>query len=70
MKTKAIMSPKFIDRTAKIIVAMRSTCIDGVDAEVLEALEEILQAAYDSGFDAGYDIGYDTCYATESNSAV
>ena len=38
------MKPDFMDRTAKIIAEVRTrTCIDKLDTEVLEVLEEILQ---------------------------
>ena len=53
------MKPNFRGRTAKIIAEIRNrTCIDDVDAEVIE---EILQAAlikYCRELDGYYDAGY------------
>ena len=80
------MTPNFMDKTAKIIAEVRGrTCIDDLDAKILE---EILQDAlnkycreldgyYDAGhaagFDEGYTLGYDDGHSvghSEGHSAV
>ena len=62
------MKPNFMDITTKIIAEVRTrTCIDKIDVEVLEVLDEILQEnlveyyneAYTYGHTIGYDDGYD-----------
>ena len=40
---ETIMSPNFTGRIAKIIAEVRSTCIDKIDAEAIEVIEELLQ---------------------------
>ena len=81
------MKPDFMDRTAKIIAEIRTrTCIDDVDAEVLEELlkDELIEyhnevftyahnIGYDDGYEEGYGLGYDEGYAAghpKSHSAV
>ena len=58
------MKPDFMERTAKIIAAVRTrTCIDELDTEVLEdiiqaELVEYYNEAYTYGHTTGYDDGY------------
>ena len=76
---QTIMTPEFVGKTAKIIAEIRNrTCIDDVDAQIME---EILQAslneycmelegyyeeeyyiALSSARSKAYDIGYDDGY--------
>ena len=59
------MNTNFMDKAAKIIADIRtSTCIDDVDAEVIEAmlkdaLNEYYYSGYDDGRSAGYADGYE-----------
>ena len=83
---KTIMSPKFMDRAENIVeeVLLR-TCIDGVDAEVIEELilnalneyydelneyyEEEYYNAVSSARNKAYDAGYEDGY-NDGHSAV
>ena len=66
------MKHNFRDKTAKIIAEIcNRTCINKIDIEVLEVLEDILQeelVEYDDAlhdwYDAGYDDGYANGYAS------
>ena len=71
------MKPDFMDRIEKIIADVRTrTCIDKIDVEVLEVLDEILQEnlveyyieAYTYGHTIGYDKGYDDGYDDGKNA--
>ena len=71
------MKPDFMEKTARIIAEVRNrTCIDKIDTEVLEVLEEILQDALNEYYDelhGYYDAGYDDGYALgddENHSGV
>ena len=80
------MKPNFMNKTVKIIAEIRTkTCIDDVDAEVLEAilqdslneyydeLQKYYDAGYDAAYDEGYSLGYDEGYSEgydEGRSAV
>ena len=76
---ETIMTPKFMDITAKITAEIRNiTGIDEIDAEAIEellkdALHDCYDAGYDDGYDAGFNPGYDAGYYvghSESHSAV
>ena len=65
------------DFIAKIMAEIRTkTCIDKIDVEVLEVLDEILQEnlveyyneAYTYGHTIGYDKGYDDGYDDGKNA--
>ena len=45
-----ITTPDFMGRIAKIIAEVRTTCIDKIDAEVLEVIEALLQASLNECF--------------------
>ena len=71
------MKPDFMDRIEKIIADVRTgTCINKIDVEVLEVLDEILQEnlveyyneAYTYGHTIGYDKGYDDGYDDGKNA--
>ena len=70
------MKPDFMDRIEKIIAEMRtSTCIDDVDAEIIEkilqdalneyydALNKYYDGDIDNAYEEGYALGYDDGYA-------
>ena len=74
------MNPDFMEKIEKIIAEVSTrTCIDELDTEVLEVLEDILQAelneyynevftyarniGYDEGYSEGYDEGYSEGYS-------
>ena len=68
---ETIMTPKLMRLIAEI---RNRACINDVD---VEALEELLKAAYDAGEDAGYDAGFNAGFnagyyvgQSESHSAV
>ena len=73
------MKPDFMDRIEKIITDVRTrTCIDKLDTEVLEVIEDILQAGlseyhnevYTYGRNTGYDEGYALGYMSSSAEAI
>ena len=63
---------KFMRKTAKIIAEIRAiTCIDDVDAEVLEELlQDELIKYHNEVFTYGHSIGYDDGYSDGLNEAV
>ena len=68
------MKPDFMDSTAKIIAEVRTrTCIDKIDAEVLEDIlkDELIKyhnEVFTYGHGIGYDDGYDDGYTAGKSS--
>ena len=66
------MKSNFMDITAKIIAEIRTrTCIDAVDAEVLEELlKDELIKYHNEVFTYGHNIGYDDGYAADNKAVL